>query len=71
MEIQLLEERMKQCVEKIEKIDRYVFGRNGDPGLKGEHEVVKNNLRWIKWLLGIQLPMVLGILIAVVTKFLI
>ena len=69
--LEVIEEKVNRNTEHLAKVDRCLFGRNGDGGgFMGEHEVVKNNLRWIKWLLGIQIPVLLGILVIVVENLL-
>jgi len=65
--LDVISERVDKNTEELKKIDRCMFGRNGSGGgFMGEHEVVKNNLKWIKWLLSIQIPVLLGILAVVV-----
>ena len=69
--LEIVSERVTKNTEEIRKIDRCLFGRNGSGGgFMGEHEVVKNNLKWIKWLLSFQIPVLLGILAVVIENLL-
>jgi len=62
--IEIIEERTDKNTEEIKKIYRCLFGANGSGGgLMAEHEVVKNNLRWIKYLLTINLSVLIGAVI--------
>lgn len=57
----IIEEKTLANEKNINKIFKCLFGSNGSSGgLVSEMKVMKSNLKWVCWLLGIQIVALVG-----------
>lgn len=63
-QVGIIEEKTMANEKNICKIFKCLFGSNGSTGgLVSEMKVMKSNIKWISWLLGIQIIALVGNLI--------